>query len=971
MRTPMSWLHAREEKLFACEQSKPECYRKTYYCCFNQCLLVMVAALLLVYLSNAREPIWMTDGLNQYLPYFIYEGEWIRDIFANLINGNGFQPALWSWGLGYGSDTLATLDVFWDPLNLLSALVPAKYAEYLFSALVFARMWLAGLAFSAYALYRGHGRFATLCGSLTYCFAAPALIGVFWPGGVTALVMFPLLLLGVEKVLDGENPAVYIIAVALFFTVSYYFAYAACLFLLAYCTARVFGVERSRARKVTIRVFAAWVGRFFVLLIVGVFIACVALLPSASMLLGTDRATEALAQIPLLYSADYYFNLIGGFISTGYAGSDCYIGFGGLAFLSCVLLFLLRGKNAAMKTAFIAMTLFVLVPFFGSAFNGFNYATNRWVWAWDMCIAYIVVLAVPHLMALEKEQCRALIIATAIYGMLVLLVPQMRIEKVIAAFAMLAILLLTILIVQKSTVQNKRWGILLVLMLSLFVNAFYFSAADEGGLAESSLPATRGYAKLTTESPNSLVSEIDDDSWWRYDVDPSAEGTFGGDWERVYNSSLVQGLNGIDFYNSFYNNDIDHYHSELAIAADDVNFMYHNLGGRSILEMLNNVKYYVAPSAGGITPVYGYDDSDNIVASGSIVNTPCVVYEGSDTLPLGYTFKNVISRSSYESLTPIQKQEALLQGAVVEDVIAENSSVDEIEPKITSTTVDSQIASTNGVTVLDDGSFIATVANATVTLSVAGISNSETYLSISNLSFDAYSSFDLLSAEDLQALPWYKKAQYLSADMSFTPSNTYYLYAQSDKGSANRFIVNSVKSWHMYGGKSDWALNLGYSDEAQSTVTITLPVVGHYSFDDLSVVCQPMDEVSVQVDALSEDVLTNTQVGIDAVTGSISLDTAKRLYFSIPYSDGWTATVDGQQVAIDKTDTAFMSIELEPGEHEVELTYFTPGLKAGMFLSLLGLVLFAGIIPFHKKRVARLTYNRFTDSNSDLERTHD
>lgn len=62
---------------------------------------------------------------------------------------------------------------------------------------------------------------------------------------------------------------------------------------------------------------------------------------------------------------------------------------------------------------------------------------------------------------------------------------------------------------------------------------------------------------------------------------------------------------------------------------------------------------------------------------------------------------------------------------------------------------------------------------------------------------------------------------------------------------------------HMYGGKSDWLVNLGYSKKPVREITLYLPRVGSYSLDDMSVVVQPMDEFDGQIDALKEDVLDN------------------------------------------------------------------------------------------------------------------
>ena len=75
------------------------------------------------------------------------------------------------------------------------------------------------------------------------------------------------------------------------------------------------------------------------------------------------------------------------------------------------------------------------------------------------------------------------------------------------------------------------------------------------------------------------------------------------------------------------------------------------------------------------------------------------------------------------------------------------------------------------------------------------------------------------------------------------------------------------------------------------------------------------------------------------ISGEIQLDQAKALCITIPYSEGWTATVDGVETELKRANTMFMEMELEPGSHEIVLTYRTPGLAAGGALTVGGCVI--------------------------------
>ena len=79
------------------------------------------------------------------------------------------------------------------------------------------------------------------------------------------------------------------------------------------------------------------------------------------------------------------------------------------------------------------------------------------------------------------------------------------------------------------------------------------------------------------------------------------------------------------------------------------------------------------------------------------------------------------------------------------------------------------------------------------------------------------------------------------------------------------------------------------------------------------------------------------------VKGSYTAVEDCNMLLSIPYDDGWTASVNGKKVEIKPAANALMAIPLSAGENIIELKYEIPGVKAGIGLSILGLFMFLGI----------------------------
>jgi hypothetical protein len=62
------------------------------------------------------------------------------------------------------------------------------------------------------------------------------------------------------------------------------------------------------------------------------------------------------------------------------------------------------------------------------------------------------------------------------------------------------------------------------------------------------------------------------------------------------------------------------------------------------------------------------------------------------------------------------------------------------------------------------------------------------------------------------------------------------------------------------------------------------------------------------------------------------------------WDPGWSASIDGQPVPVLRADTFAMAVAVEPGEHEIEWRYATPGLATGVMGSLLSIVGLIGLL---------------------------
>ena len=372
--------------------------------------------------------------------------------------------------------------------------------------------------------------------------------------------------------------------------------------------------------------------------------------------------------------------------------------------------------------------------------------------------------------------------------------------------------------------------------------------------------------------------------------------------QRYPNAAFYYGINGTDGWNQWYYKSYDDWIRELELAQVSVFGTYHGTDARTALQSLDSIKYYVMrEKSGGATP-YGFKEIERVKSGKS----QDVILENQYNLPLGYTYDSYILKSEYNGLNAVEKQESQLQSVVLEN-LPKLTSLKKGDPKLTANQIDTFVSGLKDVE-WENGKLKVLKDNGTVTLSFRGLPETETYLRVVN--------FNLTNGSS---------------------TRNSWLYVSSGEISASgRFYADA----NIYSnGMKNQLLNLGYTEDGYTSCVITFPQKGNYILDDLQIWCQPMYDFPEQIDALRKEALENIEINRRGLTGTISLSKDKILCVSVPYSEGWTAFVDGEKADILQVNTAFMGLELTAGNHVIKFEYRTPGLMCGIILSIVGFIL--------------------------------
>lgn len=86
------------------------------------------------------------------------------------------------------------------------------------------------------------------------------------------------------------------------------------------------------------------------------------------------------------------------------------------------------------------------------------------------------------------------------------------------------------------------------------------------------------------------------------------------------------------------------------------------------------------------------------------------------------------------------------------------------------------------------------------------------------------------------------------------------------------------------------------------------------------------------------------------IQGTVNItDDSTWMMTSIPYEKGWTVKVDGQVVKTRKVWDSLMAFKITPGQHTIEMSYLPEGFVSGMMISIVSILIYGFAI--YKKRI--------------------
>ena len=300
------------------------------------------------------------------------------------------------------------------------------------------------------------------------------------------------------------------------------------------------------------------------------------------------------------------------------------------------------------------------------------------------------------------------------------------------------------------------------------------------------------------------------------------------------------------------------------------------------------------------------------------------MYQSDISLPFSYVYDSFMDQKTYDALTVTQKQQAALQACAVD---AENlSGLKNVSDTVRYTDQIMPYEMEVPDTIQEqDGTFTVKEAGSSIKLRFDGMDDSETYVIVEGMEY--------------QALPGDDEEERISVNLQLSYEN-------------NRKNIHYITNKNnFYCGVDNFLCNMGYHEKGEKELTVSFPFAGIYQISDLRIVCQPVSEFASMTSERKQNGLSEVLFKGNTMTGTITTEKPQMLCVTIPYGEGWSAYVDGNETELYQLNTVYSGIYLTPGEHVVKMEYHTPYFRTGAVVSLASLVILVGIVQrYHAKR---------------------
>jgi uncharacterized membrane protein YfhO len=879
------------------------------------------------------------DLNGQYVYYF----EAIRDAFW----GDG--SIFYDWSRNLSGNFMGIIGYYLaSPFTLIVILLPESMMLTSLLIMQLAKLGAAAVTFG-YFLRRRRGvdEVSSLIFSTLYAMMAYAVIQLIDPMWIDGLVFLPLIMAGMEYLVDDGRRLNYIIPLGLMFVANFYIGYMIAFFCVIYFIFYTFFGSESKSLDGMGKVQA--IGRFAYSSIIGAMLAAAMILPMYFALQqGKFDFTDP------DYSFQTQFELVDLFPQLMPAQYDS-VNVQGSPEIYCgtLTLFLLPlfyvNKNISMKKKIgytfmlICMVLSMYIKPVDMMWHGGqvpNWLPYRYSFLVSFVLLNMAAVAFKNLkgVSIGKLTTEFVLLLIGMLFMVRINYEHIDIQKSIwvAIIFILVHLMLIYMLNNGKAGRTRAMNTAIVLSMLVFVSGeATYNAVDSMNKIHKEVAYSGGaYYNNFIQNGRAIVDELEnhDDGLYR------SEKTY---W-RCVNDNDALGLRGISHSSSVMNTKIINFIETMGYCTHSYYTRYN--GNSDIADSLLGIKYVLNQEAekGQDNSGSNYLNENYIPINDGYtyqnhngVNQTVKIYENPNALSIGYMAdENILKIDHLGNDNPFNSQNVLLSTLAGQTQFDASNALSAYAQYYTPIDVGEPVI--NNITVSDYNIenrlklYTAGDGDPTINFNFTVPDDKPIYI---------YFKTENQKSVNLWLGEWSDELQ----DYDYTDHDRYGFFSSYFEG--DNYTMMRLGSFEP-----------GKKISLRVTVANEYTIVRDfffYSFDE-NLFQQDIDKLKLNqlnIEEYDENYIKGTvtasegQILMTSIPWEETGASIEQSLLKLPWEGTWRVKVDGKSVKPTEVIKAFVGVQLEPGTHTVEFKYVSPGWYTGLICVILAIIL---LVIFHR-----------------------
>lgn len=398
--------------------------------------------------------------------------------------------------------------------------------------------------------------------------------------------------------------------------------------------------------------------------------------------------------------------------------------------------------------------------------------------------------------------------------------------------------------------------------------------------------ANQAYSDIPKELINKVVKE--DNDFYRISNQYYSHETVNKIYCMDYYDTTLYSSTYNKSYNNFCNNKIN---NEISYRNSVITHSTKNI----IFNMLMSNKYVIASN----NPQVGYELKHKI--------DDLSIYQNNDVLPLGFASDKLIGKSKFDSLKYPYSSDVYLSSIIVDKELPN-------KPKSNIQAYNLDIASMekNNVDINKENGKYHIIAhkNAKINLKLKGSLKRQILFIRFNMEYQQPGN------KDTCIIINGVKNKLSSKGGSYPNNNFVFDYVVSSNEDIESLNIIFFEGKYVISGIETYLLD----------------------YDSIKDISRNVDKFNVDKEATKGD----------NISGDINVTKDGYFMLTIPYDNGFEINVDNMKVSYEKVNDTFIGFPIKKGYHKIDITYHSPLKKAGVIVSIIGVLSFITLIFVEK-----------------------